>query len=260
MTNLFVRQSPQYRAVTRALYGEFFRFLQHEQEVMTQLTELWHPFAHSLYSQVNVSINPNACVQVSEEKINRQGSIENDMAVSAGEALLASYLGLVVFVAKTGYGGCLPLADSVPMLWRMMYFSPRMQRLTLMLFQVLLASTSLFPVLSPHAFLHPLAAPNALLAEPPLEDLAARRRFFLGAAAAPGLPQRHLRGGDRERARVLRAVLPLRRDLLQLAVRRDAAAGAEGAAAGGVPRGLEPHHALQDAHPRGRATAPATAP
>ena len=179
MTNLFVRQSPQYRAVTRALYGEFFRFLQHEQEVMTQLTELWHPFAHSLYSQVNVSINPTACVQVSEEKINRQGSIENDMAVSAGEALLASYLGLVVFVAKTGYGGCLPLADSVPLLWRMMYFSPRMQRLTLMLFQVLLASTSLFPVLSPHAFLHPLAAPNALLAEPPLEDLAARRRFFL---------------------------------------------------------------------------------
>ena len=179
VTNLFVRQSSQYRAVTRALYAEFFGFLAHEQEVMTQLTELWHPFAHSLYSQVNVSINPNACVQVSEEKINKQGSIENDMAVSAGEALLASYLGLVVFVAKTGYSSCLPLADSMPMLWRMMYFSPRMQRLTLMLFEIILASTNLFPILSPHEFVHPLTAPNALLTEPPADDVAARRRFFL---------------------------------------------------------------------------------
>lgn len=179
VSNLFVRQSPQYRSVTRALFAEFFAFLQHEQSVMNQLTELWHPFAHSLYSQVNVSINPNACIQVSDEKNNKQGSIENDMAISAGEGLLSSYLGLLVFVAKTGYFSCIPFADNAPMLWNMMYYSPRMQRLTLMLFEKILSATSWVPSLPPHQFIHPLTAPNPLLEEPSLPRAEDQRRFFV---------------------------------------------------------------------------------
>ena len=146
VSNLYIRSSSQYCAATSILFTHFFDFLSHEQEAFQALCAHWQPFAHSLYSQVNTSINPNACIHHTDEKMNVQGSIENDLCISAGEALLTSYMGFLVFVSKTKIKSKLPFIPYSKMLWNMLYFSPRIQKLTLMLFQQLLNYSDVEPV------------------------------------------------------------------------------------------------------------------
>lgn len=136
VSNLFIRRSALYKRVTCVLLNDFVNFVNGERAVLTRLCQRWQPFAHSLYNQLNSSINPNACIRESlDGKTNLQGSVEMDCCVCAGEAFVACLMGLLVFVCKTDMRTVLKMDAILDLGIDMMHLSPRIQRLMLMVLQ-----------------------------------------------------------------------------------------------------------------------------
>ena len=145
MANLFIRLSSTYFVHTRMHFLGFMRFFGVLQDVMEKRSKLWLPFAPINYSSNDTDTNLYTCVEVVDPKNFMRGMIATDMLISAGEGLLSSYLALTLFIVRTRLSVILPWADQGNLLWKMLYFSPRNQKLTLMLFQYIIPETDFFP-------------------------------------------------------------------------------------------------------------------
>ena len=182
VSNLFIRRSTLYRQVTCVLLNDFVNFINGERALLSQLCQRWQPFAHSLYNQLNSSINPNACIRESlDGKTNLQGSVEMDCCVCAGEAFVACLMGLLVFVCKTEMRTVLNISTILTLGIDMMHLSPRIQRLMLMVLQNM--SDQIIHVPSCNCFNHTYARSsspeNPLLIVPPDLSEVARCHLFM---------------------------------------------------------------------------------
>lgn len=182
VSNLFIRRSALYQQVTCVLLNDFVNFINGERAVLTRLCQRWQPFAHSLYNQLNSSINPNACIRESlDGKTNLQGSVEMDCCVCAGEAFVACLMGLLVFVCKTELRTVLRMDAILDLGVDMMRLSPRIQRLMLMVLQNMSDQIVHVPSGScvRHAYARSPPPDNALLAVPADLSEEARRHLFV---------------------------------------------------------------------------------
>lgn len=184
VANLFLRSSPAYLRVARRQFDHLLRYLARQQRVLKERCDAWQPFAPISYRANESEGNPYSCVRVVDEKNIMRAMIATDMLISSGEALIAFYLALTLFLSRTRLAAVLDWSAHTDMLWRMLAFSPRHQKLTVMLFQFLIPVADCLPRVfdapaapvraraARHARrrLHPqepAAAPAALLARRP---------------------------------------------------------------------------------------------
>ena len=145
VSNLFVRLSAKYMAFTCSLFHCFMKDLSRQQRVLKERCDAWQPFAPISYHTNESAGNPYSCVKVVDEKNIMRGMIATDMLISAGEGLIASNLALTLFISHTRLSLILPWDQYGGMLWNMLYFSPRHQKLTIMLFQYIIPATDYIP-------------------------------------------------------------------------------------------------------------------
>lgn len=145
VSNLFVRISPRYLAYSRSLFKTFMGYLAQQQRVLKERCDDWQPFAPISYNNNECAGNPYCCVKVVDEKNIMRGMIATDMLISAGEGLIASYLALTLFISRSRLSLIIPWKQYSDMLWKMLYFSPRHQKLTMMLFQYIIPKTDYIP-------------------------------------------------------------------------------------------------------------------
>ena len=145
MSNLFIRLSSTYLIHTQTHFNQFMSFFTRMQGVMRERSGSWQPFAPISYTKNDTDINLYTCMKVVDAKNIMRGMIATDMLISAGEGVLASYLALLLFIIKTRLSVIIPWAQYSDMLWNMLYFSPRHQKLTMMLFQYIIPATNYIP-------------------------------------------------------------------------------------------------------------------
>lgn len=145
VANLFLRSSPAYLRVARRQFDHLLRYLARQQRVLKERCDAWQPFAPISYRANESEGNPYSCVRVVDEKNIMRAMIATDMLISSGEALIAFYLALTLFLSRTRLAAVLDWSAHTDMLWRMLAFSPRHQKLTVMLFQFLIPVADCLP-------------------------------------------------------------------------------------------------------------------
>ena len=145
VSNFFVRQSLPYLADTQQQFSQFLRFFTRMQHVMRERCESWQPFAPISYRNNDTKINMYTCVKIFDAKNTMQGMIATDMLISAAEGVLSSYLALMLFISKTRASAVLPWEQNGNLIWNMVYFSPRHQKLATMLLQSIIPFTNYIP-------------------------------------------------------------------------------------------------------------------
>lgn len=145
MSNLFVRLSPTYLLHSQVCFSQFMTFFTKMETVLKERIGIWRPFASINSSIPDTDVNMYTCVRKVDPKNIMRSMIATDMLVSAGEGTLASYLSLLLFVIKTRLSVILPWSQYGDSLWEMLRFSPRHQKLALMLFQHIIPRTDYLP-------------------------------------------------------------------------------------------------------------------
>ena len=145
VSNLFIRQSIPYLHHTRLLFDQFVHFFARMQRVLRERSDAWQPYALINYHGNDVLKNPYMCVKVFDEKNIMRGMIATDMLISAAEGVLSSYLALMLFISRTRASVVLPWAANGQMIWEMVYFSPRHQKLAMMLLQFIIPQYDFIP-------------------------------------------------------------------------------------------------------------------
>ena len=145
VSNLFVRQSIPYLFHTQQLFIQFIQFFDRMQRVMRERADAWQPFAPISYRNPDTEVNMYTCVKVFDDKNIMQGMIAIDMLISAAEGTLSAYLALMLFFSKTRASFVLPWEENGDLVWNMVYFSPRHQKLATMLLQSIIPQTNYIP-------------------------------------------------------------------------------------------------------------------
>lgn len=145
VASLFLRSSTPYLRVARRQFDHLMRYLARQQRVLKERCDAWQPFAPISYRTNESEGNPYSCVRVVDEKNIMRAMIATDMLISAGEGLIAFYLALALFLSRTRLAALLDWRSHGDMLWRMLAFSPRHQKLTVMLFQFLVPVLGVLP-------------------------------------------------------------------------------------------------------------------
>ena len=142
------RMSEPYLEASYRMLTRYCEYVQELVEAFSRRAAAWHPFAHTLYSSVDSSINPFCCVRpVGDEKETSKATLRGDLLLSAGEALLTSHISLFVFLSRTKLGTFMSDLLLQPGVCSIFALSPRLQRQLMVLMQEILPRHPLVPEL-----------------------------------------------------------------------------------------------------------------
>ena len=142
------RMSETYLVASYQLLTRYCAYVMELIEAFSRRAASWHPFAHTLYSSVDPSINPFCCVRpIGDEKETSKATLRGDLLLSAGEALLTSHISLFVFLSRTKLGTFMSDLLLQPGVCGVFSLSPRLQRQLMVLMQEILPRHPLVPEL-----------------------------------------------------------------------------------------------------------------
>ncbi|KAK8807124.1 hypothetical protein WA158_003883 [Blastocystis sp. Blastoise] len=134
---LFSFETQEYIDMNEMMIKQFLYYINSLKTIFADRSKKWKPFALGNYTPIQKS-NHYTCVRIYDDKENILSSTLNDMLISSCESILASYMSMLNWIVAVYRRKDMNWHPYLPIIFSMLYASPRLQKLSLFILQKVL--------------------------------------------------------------------------------------------------------------------------